>query len=87
MAKDNRELNAYVHDVRPRFEEMLGQAVEIPSISMDPAYAADIRRMAQLAADYLRDAGAEAHVVETAGISDRVGRLGNESCLSHGDYL
>ena len=28
MAEDNRQLDAYVHDVRPRFEEMLGQAVE-----------------------------------------------------------
>ena len=67
MAEDNRHLDSYIREGRGRFEEMLGQAVEIPSISMDPAYAADIRRMAKLAADYLRDAGAEAHIVETAG--------------------
>ena len=68
MAEDNhRHLESYVREGRGRFEEMLGQAVEIPSISMDPAYAADIRRMAKLAAEYLRDAGAEAHIVETAG--------------------
>ena len=67
MAEDNRHLDSYIREGRGRFEEMLGQAVEIPSISMDPAYAADIRRMAKLAAEYLRDAGAEAHIVETAG--------------------
>ena len=67
MGNEHRSLDAYVRDIRGRFEEMLGQAVEIPSISMDPAYATDIRLMAQLAAQYLRDAGAEAHIVETAG--------------------
>ena len=67
MGNEHRSLDAYVRDIRGRFEEMLGQAVEIPSISMDPAYATDIRLMAQLAAQYLRDAGAEAHIVETSG--------------------
>jgi acetylornithine deacetylase/succinyl-diaminopimelate desuccinylase-like protein len=65
--KDDKLLNTYIKDIRPRFEGMLGQAVEIPSISMDPAYAKDIRRMADLAAQYFRDLGAEATVVETAG--------------------
>ncbi len=60
-------LDAYINDVRPRYEDMLGQAVEIPSISMDPGHVQDIRRMAELAAQYLRDAGAEAQVVETPG--------------------
>ena len=64
---DEKLLNTYIKDIRPRFEDMLGQAVEIPSISMDPAYAKDIRRMAELAAQYLRELGAEATVIETSG--------------------
>lgn len=67
MKKDDTSLKKYIEGVRPRFEDMLGQAVEIPSISMDPAYAKDIRRMAELAAQYLRDLGAEASIVETSG--------------------
>jgi acetylornithine deacetylase/succinyl-diaminopimelate desuccinylase-like protein len=65
--KNDKRLNAYIEEVRPRFEDMLGQAVEIPSISMDPSYAKDIRRMADLAAQYLRELGAVASVIETAG--------------------
>jgi acetylornithine deacetylase/succinyl-diaminopimelate desuccinylase-like protein len=60
-------MNSYITDSRARFEEMLGQAVEIPSISMDPKHAPDIRRMAELAAQWLRRLGAEAHIVETPG--------------------
>jgi acetylornithine deacetylase/succinyl-diaminopimelate desuccinylase-like protein len=67
MNNDDKLLSAYIQDVRPRFEDMLGQAVEVPSISMDPAYAKDIRRMAELAAQYLRDLGAEASIIETSG--------------------
>lgn len=67
MKSDDKLLNTYINDVRPCFEDMLGQAVEIPSISMDPAYSKDIRRMAELAAQYLRELGAEATVIETSG--------------------
>lgn len=62
-----RRLDTYIKDARPRYEDWLGQAVEIPSISMDPKHAPDIRRMVELAAQYLRDAGAEGRVVETPG--------------------
>jgi acetylornithine deacetylase/succinyl-diaminopimelate desuccinylase-like protein len=67
MSDGQRQLETYINDMRPRYEEMLGQAVEIPSISMDPRHAPDVHRMAELAAQYLRDAGAEAHIVETPG--------------------
>ena len=62
-----RRLDTYINDVRARYEDMLGQAVEIPSISMDPNHAGDVRNMADLAMQYIRDAGAEAQVVETSG--------------------
>lgn len=68
MSDLQRQLDTYIKDIRPRYEDMLGQAVEIPSISMDPRHAPDVRRMAELAAQYLRAAGAETHIVETRAI-------------------
>jgi acetylornithine deacetylase/succinyl-diaminopimelate desuccinylase-like protein len=41
--------------------------VEIPSISMDPARASDVRRMAVFAQQVLTDLNADAHIVETGG--------------------
>lgn len=67
MSDVQRQVETYINDSRPQYEEMLGQAVEIPSISMDPRHAPDVHRMAELAAQYLRAAGAEAHIVETPG--------------------
>ena len=67
MRDFTRQLDTYINDVRPRYETMLAQAVEIPSISMDPTHAPDIRRMAELAEQYLGDVGAETQIVETPG--------------------
>ena len=63
----NQQLDAYVEASRTRFEKLLGQMVEIPSISMDPARANDIRRMAVVAQQILTDMGAQARLVETGG--------------------
>lgn len=60
-------LERYVSGARQRFEDMLGQMVEVPSISMDPARAGDMHRMAELAVQYLTDLGAEAQIVDTGG--------------------
>ena len=67
MTINATHVNAYIEQIKPRFEDMLGQMVEIPSISMDPKHAPDIRRMAELAAQVLRSLRAEAHIVETPG--------------------
>jgi acetylornithine deacetylase/succinyl-diaminopimelate desuccinylase-like protein len=68
MMRDfTRQVGKYITGVRRRYEAMLGQAVEIPSISMDPTHAPDIRRMAELAKQYLQALGAAAHIVETPG--------------------
>jgi acetylornithine deacetylase/succinyl-diaminopimelate desuccinylase-like protein len=67
MTVAEARLNSYITESRPRFEDWLGQAVEIPSISMDPKHAPDIRHMAELAVQWLRALGAEAHIVETPG--------------------
>ncbi|TLY25872.1 MAG: M20 family dipeptidase, partial [Nitrospirae bacterium] len=64
---DRAGLERYVTDSRRRFEDLLGQMVEIPSISMDPANAPDIRRMAGVARQVLTNLGAEAQIVETGG--------------------
>jgi acetylornithine deacetylase/succinyl-diaminopimelate desuccinylase-like protein len=46
---------------------MLAEMVELPSISMDPARASDMRKTATLAVQLLKDLGAEARIVETRG--------------------
>lgn len=67
MTGRDTHLESYIRSIRPRFEAMLAEMVEVPSVSMDPARARDIRRAAQLAVHYLKAAGAEANVVETKG--------------------
>ncbi len=62
-----RQLGLFVRNARPRFENFLGQMVEVPSISMDPSRKDDMRRMAHLGVQYLNDLGAAAEIVETEG--------------------
>src|SRR2546428_3689518 len=67
MRRRDARLDSYIQQVRPRFERMLAEMVELPSISMDPTHAPDIRRAALLAVQFLKDLGAEARVVENGG--------------------
>lgn len=67
MTIQQQQLDAYVVERRAEFEALLGQMVEIPSISMDPSKASDMRRMADLAVEMLSGMGAESRVVETGG--------------------
>ena len=60
-------LDTYVKAARPRFEDWLGELVELPSVSMDPERKADMRRTATLAVQLLRHLGADASIVETGG--------------------
>ncbi len=60
-------LESYIRSVRPEFEEMLEQLVEIPSVSSDPAHANDMARTATVAAGYLTRLGAQARIVRTNG--------------------
>jgi acetylornithine deacetylase/succinyl-diaminopimelate desuccinylase-like protein len=57
----------YIEGNRKRFEDMLGQLVEVPTVSMDPEHKSDIRKGGALAAEYLRNFGAEAEIFETSG--------------------
>jgi acetylornithine deacetylase/succinyl-diaminopimelate desuccinylase-like protein len=64
---DERTIRSFVNTIRPRYEDLLAQMVQVPSISMDPSRAADMRRMAELAANCLTELGANATIVETEG--------------------
>jgi acetylornithine deacetylase/succinyl-diaminopimelate desuccinylase-like protein len=64
---DQQQIHTFVNESRPQFESMLGQMVEVPSISMDPSRVSDMRRMADLAVHCLTELGAEARIVETDG--------------------
>ena len=67
MTVHTQQLKKYISDSRPRFEDLLGQLVEVPSISMDPARAGEMPRAATLAVQYLKSLGADAQIVETGG--------------------
>lgn len=60
-------LGSYIQSSRSDFENKLGQIVEIPSISMDPAHKPDIHRCAELGKQYLESIGMKAEVVSTPG--------------------
>ena len=62
-----KHLESYIRSVRPQFEDMLGHAVEIPSVSSDPARRKDLARMATVAAQYGRSLGARVRTVTTKG--------------------
>src|SRR5262245_40752853 len=67
MNLNSDQLKLFIEDNRHRFEDLLGQMVEIPSISMDPSKSNDMGRMATVAAQVLSDLGAEAQIVQTGG--------------------
>lgn len=61
------DLEQTIPTVRSEFETLLHDLVQIPTVSMDPAHADDIRRGAQQALEMLQACGARAEVVETPG--------------------
>ena len=67
MPRHTARLDTYVKTIRPRFESLLGELVEVPSVSMDPEHSTDMRRTAKLAVQLLRHFGADASIVETGG--------------------
>src|SRR3954464_8216619 len=67
MKLDKKSLSEFARSERERYESTLQQFVEIPSVSAEPERAADIRRMADTAAQLLRDLGGEADILETEG--------------------
>lgn len=63
-----KELKSYLEANKQRFlDELLG-LLRIPSISADPAYTKDVRRMAEATAEHLKKVGLEqVEVCQTAG--------------------
>lgn len=75
LSKVMNGLDSYIASSRKKFESMLGDLVEIPTISMDPLRKDDIIRGGALAAQYLRDFGAETKVYQTSGNPVLVGKF------------
>ena len=61
--------------LRREFEEKLAALVEIPSVSMDPGRQADVERVAHHGRALLRELGAQAECITTAGLPLVLGRL------------
>src|SRR5437762_4888116 len=67
MKLDKKSLTQYAAAELPRFEAKLKDFVEVPSVSADPERKGDIQRIAELAADTIRELGGEARIVPTDG--------------------
>ncbi len=63
-----KELKSYLTSNKQRFLDELLELLRIPSVSADPKYKGDVRRMAEATADHLRKAGVPTvEIHETAG--------------------
>ncbi len=67
MAIRDSQLRIYAEEQRDRFEDLLGQMVQTPSVSSDPKHASDMQQMAELAVQILQQFGARASIVKTKG--------------------
>src|SRR3954451_12264138 len=61
------DLAAFAASHRADFERWIGQLVNIPSVSVDPARARDVRRCAEAAVGILESIGGGAELIETGG--------------------
>ncbi|MDX2135098.1 MAG: dipeptidase [Saprospiraceae bacterium] len=62
------QLQSYFQENRQRYLDELLELLRIPSVSADPQYAGDVRRMAEAVAAHLRQAGADTvEIHETEG--------------------
>ncbi|MGB8295296.1 MAG: M20/M25/M40 family metallo-hydrolase [Polyangia bacterium] len=61
--------------LRREFEEKLAALVEIPSVSMDPDRRGDVEKVARTGCTLLRELGAQATCIKTAGLPLVLGRL------------
>ena len=74
-AEARARLRATIANLRDEFAGKLGALVAIPSVSMEPQRHGEVRRCAELARDYLREAGAAAELLPTEGLPIVWGRL------------
>jgi acetylornithine deacetylase/succinyl-diaminopimelate desuccinylase-like protein len=73
------DLAAFAARHRADFETWLAELVNIPSVSVDPAHATDVRRCAEAAVARLSDLGARAELIQTGGHPLVHARLSDES--------
>ncbi|MEW5801199.1 MAG: M20/M25/M40 family metallo-hydrolase [bacterium] len=64
---NTNRLNRFIEDSRKLFEHYLGELVEIPTVSSDPAYEEDMIKGASLASVYLAKMGARTEILKTGG--------------------
>jgi acetylornithine deacetylase/succinyl-diaminopimelate desuccinylase-like protein len=69
------KLRTTIAELRDEFADKLATLVGLPSVSMEPERKAEVRACAETACRYLRDAGAEAELVETKGHPIVLGRM------------
>src|SRR5947207_8065177 len=67
MKLDKKSLSEFARNERVRYESTLKQFVEIPTVSADPDKLPDIKRMADAAAQLVRELGGEADILQTDG--------------------
>ena len=67
MAFSRNELDHFAAKERDRFEDMLEDFVEVPSVSADPAHKPDVERCAELGAATLRAMGGRAEIHRAPG--------------------
>jgi acetylornithine deacetylase/succinyl-diaminopimelate desuccinylase-like protein len=67
MKLDKKSLSTFAENQRDAFEAKLKEFVEIPTVSSEPERLPDIRRMAEVAAQTIREFGGQASVLETPG--------------------
>ena len=60
-------IDDYLTANRERFETLFFEVLRIPSVSADPAHAADMKQTAQWFADRLQYAGLTSEIIETSG--------------------
>ncbi len=68
-------LSEYATSVRSEYEAALKVLVDIPSVSMDPAFSKDVIRAGEKACELLKQAGAKAEIVQTKGYPVIIGEL------------
>lgn len=73
------ELADFAARHRAEFETWLADLVNVPSVSVDPAHAADVRRCAEMGLECLRQVGARGELIETGGHPLVHARLGDEA--------
>jgi len=81
MVLTKQGLRAYATENREKYETLLREFVEVPTVSVDPTRRDAIHECAKLACDTIRRFGGEAAVLETNGHPIVSGRWGSDATL------